>query len=104
VLRLSLFSITPQEATMPVQYNIYLFRSGTSSNVFGATNEAAGKRLPQKLAPWTGIRVVRPDQVLPRGLPREAIESGIAANGYQLYRNKRPKIAAAPDTAGITKE
>jgi len=31
---------------------------------------------------------VRPDQVPPHGLRREAIESGIAANGYQLWRKK----------------
>ena len=89
---------------MSVQPNIYLFRSGTSANVYGATNEAAGERLPPKLAPWTGVRVIRPDQVLPNGLPRKALESGIAANGYQLFRNKRRQTATAPGTPGSAKE
>jgi hypothetical protein len=93
-----------EEAFMSVQHNIYLFRSGTSANVFGATNEAAGERLPPKLAPWTGVRVVRPDQTLPHGLPRKALESGIAANGYQLFRNKRTQTATAPGASGTAKE
>ena len=48
---------------------------------------------PGKFAPWTGIGVLRPDQVPPHGLRREAIESGIAENGYQLWRTKK---AATP--------
>lgn len=89
---------------MPVQHNIYLFRSGASVNVFGVTDEADGERLPPRLAPWTGIRVIRPDQALPHGLPRKAIESGIAANGYQLFRNKKPQSATAPGAPGSNKE
>jgi hypothetical protein len=89
---------------MPAQHTIYLFRSGASVNLFGATNEADGQRLPPKLAPWTGIRAIRPDQTLPHGLPRQAIESGIAANGYQLFRTKRRQTATAPGAPGTTKE
>jgi hypothetical protein len=89
---------------MSVKYNIYLFRSGASANVFGVTNQADGERLPPQLAPWTGVRVIRPDQALPHGLPRKAVESGIATNGYQLFRNKKPQTATAPGTPGAAKE
>jgi hypothetical protein len=72
-----------------VKSNLFMFRSEKSAALHGFANEPAGGRLPQKFAPWTGIGVVRPDQVPPHGLRRDAIETGIAANGYQLWRKKK---------------
>ena len=78
---------------MTASTNLFMFRSGTSDALHGFTAEPAGERLPQKFGPWAGIGVVRPDQVPPHGLGRDAIETGIATNGYQLWRKKAPSAA-----------
>ena len=69
--------------------NLYMFRSRKASSLHGFSAESAGESLPRKFAPWTGIGVLRPDQIPPHGLRREAIESGVAENGYQLWRTKK---------------
>lgn len=69
--------------------NLFMFRSGKSAALHGFASDSKGGRLPEKFGPWTGIGVVRPDQVPPHGLRRDAIESGIAENGYQLWRKKK---------------
>lgn len=74
---------------MAAKSNLFMFRSGKSDALHGFAADPAGDRLPQKFAPWTGIGVVRPDQLPPHGLRRDAIESGIAENGYQLWRKKK---------------
>jgi hypothetical protein len=74
---------------MSSKSNLYLFRSKTSAGLCGFTAEPAGDRLPQKLGPWAGIGVLRGDQAPPHGLSRSAIESGITANGYQLFRKRK---------------
>ena len=73
---------------MTAKSNLFMFRSEKSSALHGFATESAGGKLPRKFAPWAGIGVLRPDQVPPHGLRREAIETGIAANGYQLWRKK----------------
>ena len=79
---------------MAAKSNLFMFRSETSAALHGFSAESAGNRLPQKFGPWAGVGVVRPDQLPPHGLRREAIESGIAANGYQLWRKKAPRLSA----------
>jgi len=74
---------------MAAKSNLFMFRSSKSGLLHGFATDPAGDRLPQKFAPWTGIGVVRPDQVPPHGLRRDAIELGIAENGYQLWRKKK---------------
>ena len=69
--------------------NLYMFRSATSDDLCCFSRDARGDGLPGKFAPWTGIGVVRADQVPPHGLSRKAIESGIDTNGYQLWRKKK---------------
>lgn len=78
---------------MAAKSNLFMFRSEKSAALHGFANEPAGDRLPRKFAPWTGIGVVRPDQIPPHGLRRDAIETGIAANGYQLWRKKKSATA-----------
>lgn len=73
---------------MAVYENLYMFRSGASEGLCGFSRSARGAGLPPKFAPWTGFGVVREDQKPPHGLPRAAIESGLDANGFQLWRNK----------------
>ena len=69
--------------------NFFVFQSDKAESLFGFAGTPAGDSLPKKFAPWTGIGVVRPDQVPPNNLPRAAIEAGIAENGYQLWRKKK---------------
>jgi hypothetical protein len=69
---------------------LFVFRSDKSADLGGFSHESKGARLPAKLGPWAGIGVIRPDQTPPHGLPRKAIETGIAATGYQLFRHKNP--------------
>jgi hypothetical protein len=73
---------------MTAKSNLFMFRSEKSAALHGFAMESAGVSLPQKFGPWAGVGVVRPDQVPPHGLRREAIETGIAQNGYQLWRKK----------------
>lgn len=73
---------------MTASSNLFMFRSEKSAALHGFAMESAGGPLPQKFGPWIGVGVVRPDQRPPHGLRREAIETGIAANGYQLWRKK----------------
>jgi hypothetical protein len=68
---------------------LFVFRSDKSADLCGFSHESAGARLPAKLGPWSGIGVVRADQPPPHGLARIAIETGIAAAGYQLFRKKK---------------
>lgn len=68
--------------------NLFMFRSSTSETLWGFDHNSAGEHLPSKFGPWTGIGVLRPDQSPPAGLSRSAIETGVAANGYQLWRKK----------------
>jgi hypothetical protein len=79
-----------KEFFMADKSNLFMFRSETSTALHGFAMESAGAKLPQKFGPWAGIGVLRPDQVPPHGMRREAIESGIAENGYQLWRKKTP--------------
>ncbi len=73
---------------MKAKSNLFMFRSEKSAALHGFAMESAGGPLPQKFGPWIGVGVVRPDQLPPHGLRRAAIETGIAANGYQLWRKK----------------
>jgi hypothetical protein len=86
----ALFSFVQRKTVMTAKSNLFMFRSEKSAALHGFAMESAGVSLPQKFGPWAGVGVVRPDQVPPHGLRREAIESGIAANGYQLWRKKTP--------------
>jgi hypothetical protein len=82
------FHLCKGKIAMTAKSNLFMFRSEKSAALHGFAMESAGVSLPQKFGPWAGVGVVRPDQVPPHGLRREAIESGIAANGYQLWRKK----------------
>lgn len=69
--------------------NLYMYRSAKTAGLFCFSRDARGRGLPESLSPWTAFGVVRPDQAPPRGLSRKAIEAGIRANGYQLWREKQ---------------
>lgn len=72
-----------------------MFRSGTNEQLFGFASDSKGSKLPAKFGPWASIGVVRPEQSPPHGLKRDAIEDGIAQNGFQLWRKKAAPVAGA---------
>ncbi len=74
---------------MATPHNLFMFRSTTSETLWGFDADSGGEHLPEKFGPWTGIGVMRADQAPPRGSSRPSIESGIAANGDQLWRKKK---------------
>jgi hypothetical protein len=69
--------------------NLFMFRSETSDGLCCFSRNARGESLPAKFAPWQAFGVLRIDQNPPHGMSRKAIESGIKANGYQLWRKKK---------------
>ena len=76
---------------MDIAANLFMFRSRTSEGLCGFSRNSQGTSLPEKFAPWVGFGVVRVDQQPPHGLSRNEIESGIAINGYQLWRHKKKR-------------
>ena len=81
---------------MTTNLHLFMFRSRKNDSLNAFAPDSAGERLPKKFAPWISVGVIRPDQTPPRGLGREAIEAGIAENGYQLWRKKIPSTANSP--------
>ena len=79
--------------------NIYMYQTPKSTGLYCFSRDSKGNGLPESFAPWTGFGVIRPDQNPPHGLSRSAIETGISANGYQLWRQKpKAKPAKTPVT------
>jgi len=67
---------------------LFMFKSGANDQLFGFASDHTGAKLPAKFGPWSSIGVIRGDQRPPHGLKRDAIEDGIAQNGFQLWRKK----------------
>ncbi len=68
---------------------LFMFRSDKKPSLHGFAPDSEGESLPEKYGPWAAIGVVRPDQAPPHGMTRDVIDSGIAENGYQLWRTKK---------------
>jgi hypothetical protein len=73
---------------MSATVSLFMFRSTKSEDLCCFSHSSKGDGLPEKFAPWNGFGVVRADQNPPHGLSRDAIEAGITAKGYQLWRKK----------------
>lgn len=68
--------------------NLYVYASKKKAGIYCYSAYQSDVGLPATLSPWLGIGVLRPDQVIPHGLSRQDVESGIRAKGYQLWRKK----------------
>lgn len=73
--------------------NLYVYASKKKAGIYCYSAYQSDVGLPATLSPWLGIGVLRPDQVIPRGLSREDVESGIREKGYQLWRKKSEQLA-----------
>jgi hypothetical protein len=69
--------------------NLFMFRSSHTPGLSCFASDPAGSGLPAQLSPWVAVGVLRADQTPPHGLSRSAIESGIRAAGYQLFRSRK---------------
>jgi hypothetical protein len=80
---------------MAVMGNLYVYASKKKAGIYCYSAQQSGAGLPDALSPWLGIGVLRPDQVVPYGLSRKDVESGIRAKGYQLWRRKSQSDATS---------
>ena len=74
---------------------IFIFKSEANSELGAFASDPGGQQLPSKFGPWHAVGVIRPDKEPPHNLSRNVIEQGIASQGFQLYRKKAKKVAAA---------
>ena len=74
---------------MAAPMKLFMFNSESNAELHAFTDVGTGEKLPEKHGPWAVAGVLRADQKPPHGLARAAIESGIAANGFQLWRRKK---------------
>ena len=82
--------------------NLFMYRSGKSEDLYCFSADPKGVGLPDGFLPWTMFGVVRPDQVPPHGLSRKAIEAGISAHGYQLWRQKKKEPVVKGKATRVT--
>jgi hypothetical protein len=65
---------------------IYIFKSETRKDLRAFAGDLAGSRLPQNHGPWTATGAIGPDSAPPYNFSRNAIQEGIDAEGFQLWR------------------
>jgi len=74
---------------------IFIFKSEKSPALRAFAGDSEGSKLPQQHGPWHAIGVIRADKAPPFNVSRDAIEKGIAENGYQLFKLKTDAKADA---------
>jgi hypothetical protein len=74
---------------------IFIFKSQPRTDLRAFAGDPGGQKLPSKFAPWHAIGVIRADKAPPFNVSRDAIEKGIAENGYQLFKMKADAKADA---------
>jgi hypothetical protein len=65
---------------------IYIFKSETRSNLLAFAGDLMGSKLPESHGPWTATGAIGPEKAPPHNFSRDAIESAIDAEGFQLWR------------------
>ncbi|MBN8920961.1 MAG: hypothetical protein J0H62_09875 [Rhizobiales bacterium] len=78
---------------------LYMFNSEAREGLRAFAADPAGASLPKQFAPWRATGVVREDVAPPASMSRATIEEGIAANGFQMWRMKKPAAAKEPTAA-----
>ncbi len=67
---------------------IFVFKSGSNSELRAFTDDLVGTKLPEKFRPWHATGVISPGTKPPHNLSRIDIEKAIAEHGFQLWRMK----------------
>jgi hypothetical protein len=75
--------------------HIFMFKSGTKSELRAFAGDSSGSKLPAQHGPWLATGVIRPDRAPPHNLSRRAIEKAINGQGFQLWRVTEKKPADA---------
>lgn len=65
---------------------IFIFKSEARPDLHAFGGDLAGARLPHQFSPWHVVGAVAPDREPPHNLPRDAIETAIKDQGFQLWR------------------
>jgi hypothetical protein len=74
---------------------IYIFKSETRKDLHAFAADLAGSKLPPHHGPWTATGAIGPDNAPPYNFSRDAIEEGIEAEGFQLWRlGKKTEVQA----------
>lgn len=73
---------------------IYIFKSETRKDLHAFAADLTGSKLPQQHGPWTATGAIGPNNAPPHNFSRDAIEEGIEAEGFQLWRLSKKTEAA----------
>jgi hypothetical protein len=65
---------------------LFIFKSEANPDLRAFGGDLAGSQLPSQFRPWRAIGAVAPDRDPPHNLPRDAIETAIKDQGFQLWR------------------
>ena len=68
---------------------IFIFKSEASPNLRAFGGDLVGSQLPSQFKPWRATGAIAPDRDLPYNLSRDAIETAIKDQGFQLWRMKK---------------
>ena len=74
---------------------IYIFKSEANDGLYAFAGDEAGSNLPAGFAPWHPEGVIEAGISPPYNFSRIRIESAIKMYGFQLWRTKRPVVAAS---------
>jgi hypothetical protein len=80
-------SVLPRARTTS-RHPLHVFRSEGKPGLHAFAGEEKGEALPAQVGPWVHTGTISPQVTRPHGLSRLAIEDGITATGYQLFRQK----------------
>jgi len=82
--------IKQDNTAAPGGMRIFVFKSEGREGLHAFVGDLAGFRLPEQFKPWSATGSIASDGNFPyKNLSRDAIETAIRDQGYQLYRVKR---------------
>ncbi len=72
------------------------FRSESSKDLHGFTDDASGSKLPVEDGPWSLVRGVEPGDRWIYPVARAMVSAGILENGFLLWEPSRPPASSKP--------
>ena len=70
---------------------IFIFKSEAKPDLRAFGGDLIGSQLPKQFSPWHAVGAVAPDRDPPYNLSRDAIETAIKDQGFQLWRFSKKK-------------
>jgi hypothetical protein len=68
---------------------IFIFKSETKPELRAFGGDLVGSQLPKQFSPWRAIGAIAPDRDPPHQMSRDAIETAIRDQGFQLWRFRK---------------